>query len=126
MIESPKMQAKTSTMALNQWKVLSQIKDYLSKVSSDKTFQNAFNKEFAHLLQKMQPSIYGSEIVRNYDTSVVDTKTQTKSEVKTETESNVINLPNVLNGLMKRKEEPIKESTPQWKTASATVSKVNF
>lgn len=121
------MQAKTSIMALTQWKVLSQIKDYISKFSNDKNLQNALNKEFAHFLQKYQPSVYGDKIVRNLESTVTtrETPKRTEAVVEPKTEQSGLSIPNVLNKLIPTKEEPNTEVQHKWKTTSSTISKVN-
>ncbi|KAJ3638115.1 hypothetical protein MTP99_001523 [Tenebrio molitor] len=56
-MDSQKLQAKN--VIYSQWNLLNYLKSYLSKISNDKTVENALNNEFAHFLQKFQPTIYG-------------------------------------------------------------------
>lgn len=130
-------------MSLTQWKVVNQLKDYISKVSNDKTLQNALNKEVAHLMQRFQPTIYGNDIIRNFESnSDKNSSAVEKSETKKETsivtaavtannttdDSNYM-LPNVLKGFKMQisgREEPNKEITPKWKTESPAITKVTI
>ncbi|KRT85753.1 hypothetical protein AMK59_230 [Oryctes borbonicus] len=137
-----KMNARA--MPAVQWRVLAQVKDFLSKLSNDSNFQNVLNKEFARILQKIQPSVYGTEIARNFkQTADVEPK---KSEVKTvdlENSSNEsnnsntevttqvipkteggINFPKVLNGLgiSFTNKDPPKEVVPKWKADNLVIS----
>lgn len=122
------MQAKTTVMALTQWKLLNQIKDYISKFSNDKNLQNVLNKEFAQLLQKYQPSVYGDNIVRNLESAVTTKETHKKleSDVSGEqkTDQTSLSIPNVLTKLIPSKEELVIEPQPKWKDTNTTISKV--
>lgn len=121
-----------------QWRVLAQLKDFLSRLSNDSSFQTALNKEFARVLQKIQPSVYGTEIVRNFKQSgnVEPKRSELKSidlERDHKNNSNNIqkgennsNFPNVLNGLgisFTSKEAP-KEVVPKWKADNLVISQV--
>lgn len=121
----------TRTMPAAQWKVLSQVKDFLSKLSNDSTFQDTVNKEFARILQKIQPSVYGNEIIHSMKQPVtVESK---QKEVKivdvakdVQKQEGTISIPNVLNGLgisFTTKEAP-KEIVPKWKAENLVISQV--
>lgn len=126
------MQAKTTVMALTQWKLFNQIKDYITKFSNDKNFQNVLNKEFAQLLQKYQPSVYGDSIVRNFESAVSTKNNERKNKAKAlpepKMEQTSLTIPNVLNKLMpaSNKEEIVVEVQPKWKDTTTSISKVNF
>ncbi|CAH0552148.1 unnamed protein product [Brassicogethes aeneus] len=112
-VDSLKMQAKS--VVLNQFKLITQLKTYFS----DKTFENALNKEFAHFLQKIQPKTYGSDLVRYFESSAAVPKVL-------EREKEGISLPNVFNGFKfgyGAKIEEKKSTLPKWKHTKALVSK---
>lgn len=50
-------------MAVTQWKIVNQLKEYY-RYTADKMMYQVVNKEFARLLQKIQPSIYGEHLIR--------------------------------------------------------------
>lgn len=117
-------------------KLINTLKLYFNKFTSDKSLQNAVSKEVASMLQKYQPSVYGNEIVRNFDSSAVtandlvknNTSTKAKTDVK-KSESSSIG--NVINGISMKlkitKEEPavpaITEVLPKWRTEAPTISR---
>lgn len=123
-------------MSLTQWKVLNQLKEYYNKYSNDKNFQHLFNKELASILQKIQPSVYGSN-VRNFETTVTkeDLKENVKlqdnadsqakekvvEQLKTPTKEGYT-VSNVLSGLRMKMSKTEAVVQPKWKTV-ATVSK---
>lgn len=63
-MQTHKMQTR-NTME-TQWKLLNQLKDYLSKVSNQNV-KAMFNKEFTQLLQKFQPSLYNIGLVKRFE-----------------------------------------------------------
>ncbi|XP_022902322.1 calcium-independent phospholipase A2-gamma-like [Onthophagus taurus] len=105
-VEPTKM--STRAMPLAHWRVLSQLKEYLSKLTNDQNYQNMINKEFAQILQKIQPSVYGNAIVRTVnkvsekDNGTIKKDAVAKS-VAVESEptsiTTGISIPGVLNGL---------------------------
>ncbi|XP_018320202.1 calcium-independent phospholipase A2-gamma isoform X2 [Agrilus planipennis] len=114
----------TKYLTVPQWKMLNQFREYLLKLSSDKSLQNSVRKDFAQFLQKIQPSVYGSNLVRHVDTSAAATN---ETQEKKGENKGIIAFPNVLNGLINKKpatevERP-KEILPKWKTTTKTVSK---
>lgn len=129
-VNASKIKMQMKVMSLTQWKILNYLRMYLSKFYNNKKLQNAINKEITQLLQKLQPSIYVSE-VRFTETKNISIPSELKTstvdivESKTETATGY-NLPNVLQGLKIKKNatdsEP-KEIVPKWKTSPSTISK---
>lgn len=116
------MQAKS--IILNQLKLITQLKNFISKVTLDKTFENALNKEFAHFLQKIQPKTYGKDLIRYFESTTAIPKTLDK-QTDQETSPSSIYLPKVFSGLtfgIGMKVEK-KEVIPKWKMGKPTVSK---
>lgn len=121
-------------MSLLNWKLLAQIKTYFGKLN-DKSINHAINKEFAQLLQKIQPAVYDSDAKRSFesqaDSKEVDKKDlngeskETKSEEKVEESSYMI--PNLIQGFRikmgGKEEKTVKDVSPKWKSETI-VSKV--
>lgn len=85
------------SMALTQWKIINHIKEYYQRIGTDKTMYQTVNKEFAKLLQKMQPAIYGEHLLRP-----LETKKAVSVEVEdTKKKEQGYNMTNVLSGLTK-------------------------
>lgn len=114
------MHAKT--VILSQWKLISHLKSYFSKITTDRTFENALNKEFAHFLQKIDPKTYGKDMIRYFSSTMSVETNQDKSTVKGDQEKSVISFPNVFGNMFKddHKSDPV----PKWKTIKHVVSKV--
>lgn len=118
-VDTAKLQVKN--IVLNQWKLITELKTYISKYTKDKTFENALNKEFVLFLQKIDPKVYGADLMRYFvpETSVDPTNKDNKEQ------SNSV-LPSVLGGLTNKEKETTKIITPKWKTISKSViSKVS-
>lgn len=118
------------TMALTQWKLFNQLKAYMRY--PDKTMYQTVNKEFAKLLQKMQPTIYGDHLIRQMETKK-DEKDEPKGEEKCEKKLVVqepkpaeasYNMPKVLSGLKLKigKTETV-ESKPKWMCRSSAINR---
>jgi hypothetical protein len=127
-------------MSISHWKLLSYLKEYVSKSSSnEKGVLFVLNKEWMSLLQKLQ-MMYGSVdsgLQKTYDssTSVVAKQTSENESLKSDTkmlaakEDKGCSLPQVLNGLKLKKNtslgaEVSKEPVPKWKSSKEAVSKV--
>lgn len=123
-IDPQKMQAKS--LVISQWKLLNQLKDYISKFSADKAFENALNKEFAHFLQKIQPSVYGNDLIRYFEsiTLQIDNKNVDKNKIRNE-QNTTTYFPNVLNGIKIKigGNSEGKKLVPKWKEAQLAVLK---
>ncbi|XP_017777635.1 PREDICTED: calcium-independent phospholipase A2-gamma-like isoform X2 [Nicrophorus vespilloides] len=109
------------TMSVMQWKLLTNIKEYLAKISPDKTFQNIISKEFAQILQKVQPNVYGRNIIRFESTTLVPTIDNKNSA--SEMVGNVIN--GIKMKMSNSNEEPQvpKEVVPRWKNEVPSITK---
>lgn len=118
-IDGAKLQVKN--IVLNQWKLITILKSYLSKYTKDKTFENAINKEFLIFLRKIDPKVYGSDLFRYF----VSEASNVKQSKDIHEQASV--LPSVLNGLKIKKDKvPNEVITPKWKVvAKSTISKVN-
>ncbi|KAK5648974.1 hypothetical protein RI129_003866 [Pyrocoelia pectoralis] len=116
-------------MSLTQWKVLNSLRVYVAKFSNNKKLQNVIHKEITQLLQKLQPSVYGSDI-RFIETDNVPAVTEENKRTPTvlEPKSDTgYTLPNVLQGLRSKKvssEAETKVITPKWKTSTTVSSKL--
>lgn len=129
-VDTAKMHVKN--IVLTQWKLINGLKLYFSKFTSDRTFENALNKEFAQFLQKIDSKTYGQDLIR-YFTSDKDGKDGKKADDgKSNPEDNAQNqnklsLPNVFSTFtisMKSKEVK-KDNAPSWKvTPKPIVTKV--
>lgn len=120
-IEPTKMQAKN--IVLNQWKIISELKSYFSKLATDKTVEIALNKEFTQFLQKIDAKSYGNDLVR-YFTSMSVSISKKLEMTEINQEQGKISLPNILNELVNGKPEEKKEVIPKWKISRTLVSKV--
>lgn len=115
------MQAKN--IVLSQWKLFNELKSYFSKLTSDKTIEIAFNKEFAQFLQKIDAKSYRTDLVR-YFTSMSVGISRKLEMTEINQEQSKISLPNILNELVNGKPEEKKEVIPKWKISKTLVSKV--
>lgn len=129
------------SMSVSHWKLLNQLKEYVSKSSSnEKGFLFVLNKEWVSMLQKLA-MMYGSadyETRRNFDTATAIANKQIKNEKespKTDSkepaakEDKGYSLPQVLTGLKLKKNssqkvEMSEELMPKWKSSKETVSEV--
>lgn len=121
------MSAKT--VILTQWKLINDLKTYFSKITPDKTFENALNKEFAQFLQKIDPKTYGDDVIRYFSSalSAVNSpseKTETKTEEnkiveKSDSPSSSYFPKSVFGNVFKEEMKPA--SIPKWKTCKALV-----
>lgn len=128
-----------------QWKVLTQVKDFLSKLSNDSNFQTTLNTEFARILQKIQPSVYGTETIRHFKqpasvepkrnevkTIMLENENSTSSDKEiapaNKVEKSESSISNVLNGfgISFTNKDPPKEIVPKWKADNLVISQVNF
>ncbi|XP_018574389.1 calcium-independent phospholipase A2-gamma-like [Anoplophora glabripennis] len=81
-------------MSFNQWKILNNLKDAVSKITGDKSIQNTFSKDFLQLIQKLPPSLYSNNVIKYFETG------STLNKHKTNTERNEeLHLPSVFHGL---------------------------
>ncbi|XP_066149047.1 calcium-independent phospholipase A2-gamma-like [Euwallacea fornicatus] len=115
------MNAKS--VVLTHWKLISHLKAYFSKFTTDSAFENALNREFAQFLQKIDPKTYGKDVIR-YLSSPVSVKQKQKQEkdiIKTEQEKGIISFPNMFGSIFKDEPEPM--PLPKWKTAKRVVTK---
>lgn len=65
-------------MSFNQWKLLNNLKDAVSKITNDKSIQNTFSKDFLQLVQKLPPSLYTNNVIKYFETGTTLTKDETK------------------------------------------------
>lgn len=127
-------------MSVSHWKILSHLKEYMSKSSSnEKGVLFVLNKEWLSLLQKLQ-MMYGSVdsgIQKTYDSStlIVTKQTSENESLKSDTkmpaakEDKGYSLPQVLTGLKLIKNSSLgaelsEEPIPKWKSSKEAVSKV--
>lgn len=126
-VSSPKIPMKV--MSLTQWKVLNSLRVYVAKFSNNKKLQNVIHKEITQLLQKLQPSVYGSDI-RFIETDNAPAVTEENKRTPTVLEPKVdtgYTLPNVLQGLRSKNvssEGKSKVIMPKWKTSTTVSSKL--
>lgn len=104
-------------MALTQWKFLNYIKEYYVKhTSSESNMYQVANKEFAKLLQKMQPTIYGDHLIRQ-----LESKNDAPAKPKKPDAS--YNIPKVLTDLKLRIGiSEVAVNKPKWLTNNPTIS----
>lgn len=95
----------------------------------DKSFENAFNREFAQFLQKMQPKVYGSDLLRYFEFGEKKEVKEDKSTVVKSTEivadnekSTSLNIPSIF-GLGPGRTREERPNLPKWKVAKPLVSK---
>ncbi|XP_044746371.1 calcium-independent phospholipase A2-gamma-like isoform X2 [Coccinella septempunctata] len=109
--------ANAKNVLLTQSKLISQLKKYISKIPETDLLENALNKEFAQFLQKLQPRIYGSDLIRFFTQPTVVENTKTP---KTERKESVpsLSIPDLLETLkikINSTEAPkMKETVPKW------------
>ncbi|XP_018574412.1 calcium-independent phospholipase A2-gamma [Anoplophora glabripennis] len=119
-IDATKMQTKN--IVLSQWKLINELKSYISKFTADKTIETALNKEFAQLLQNINAKSYGSDLVRYFSSiSVGISRNLEMTEINQD--QGKISLPNILNELVNGKPEEKKEVIPKWKISKRLTSK---
>lgn len=113
-IDTAKLQVKN--VVLNQWKLITVLKSYVSKYTKDKSFENAINKEFLLFLQKIDPKVYASDFFKYFvsDNSITQ-------QIKDNKETNSV-LPNVLNGFKIKDKEVTEVIVPKWKATSKSVT----
>ncbi|XP_045480446.1 calcium-independent phospholipase A2-gamma-like isoform X2 [Harmonia axyridis] len=112
-------QANAKNILLTQSKLIIQLKKYIAKIPEKDLLDHAWNKEFAHFLQRIQPKIYGSDLIRFFTqpTLVENSKTQ-----KTDTKESIptLSIPDILETLkikINGTEVPkMKETVPKWLT----------
>lgn len=117
LIDTTKLQLKN--VVLNQWKLITVLKSYISKYTKDKTFEKAINKEFLLFLQKIDLKAYGDQFIR----SVVSNSIAIQNPKDKQDETSSV-LPSVLNGLKVAKEKEVKVTkviTPKWKAVPKSV-----
>lgn len=127
-------------MSVSHWKLLSHLKECMSKSSSnEKGVLFVLNKEWLSLLQKLQ-MMYGSVdsgMQKTYDSStlIVTKKTNENESLKSDTkmpaakEDKGYSLPQVLTSIKLKKNsglgaEVSEEPVPKWKSSKEAVSKV--
>lgn len=110
-------------MSLNEWKILNQIKCYVSRFND-----RVIHKELAEVLQKI-PSLSNSHAFRYFDYGIEQQQSAegaVKEEKKVEKTS--YNLPNVLDNLKikvkNNKIEALPDVPSKWKAPLSVVSKV--
>nr|CAH7718859.1 unnamed protein product [Callosobruchus chinensis] len=54
-------------MSYNQWKLLNNLKDTITKFTSDKTVIQNFTKDFLELIQKGPPSLYRNQVLKYFE-----------------------------------------------------------
>lgn len=114
-----KLQAKR--IVLNQWKLITGLKHYFSKLTTDRTFEKVLNKQFALFLQKIDAKTYGNGLIQYFSSDNTAVK-------EIEPRDTSLSIPNVLNNLrlnIKNKEEN-KEVIPKWKMLKLNPSNVSF
>lgn len=112
-----KLQAKS--IVLKQWKLIKGLQSYFSKFTSDKTFENILNKEFALFLQKIDARTYGNGLVKYFTPEITANQSVDRKEATS--------IPNVFSNLViniSNKEE--KKVIPKWKIPKSTPSNVSI
>lgn len=106
------------SMALTQWKVLNHIKDFYAKyTNSESNMYQTVNKEFAKLLQKMQPTIYGDQLIKR------NLESETKDKAIARKNIEQYNIPKVLTDLkLKIGISEVAVNKPKWLTKCMSVS----
>lgn len=100
-------------MSFNQWKVLNNLKDTISKINNDKSIQNIVAKEALQIVQKLTTSLYNKNVGNFLETS--STGHGTKASTSKSEDSY---LPAVLNDLrskMGMSQEGTNKEIPKWK-----------
>lgn len=119
-IDTAKLQVKN--VVLNQWKLITVLKSYVSKFAKDNAFEKALNKEFIVFLQKIDLKVYSGELIRP-----VISNSNDYQETKDKTDQTHSVSTNVLKSLKTSTEKADKEGAiPKWKVVSKSViSKVS-
>lgn len=74
-------------MSFNQWKILNNLKDAVSKITNDKSIPNTFSKDFLQLIQKLPPSLYTNTVFKYFETGPLLNKNETKTDKSKRVES---------------------------------------
>lgn len=118
-------------MSINQWKLLNQIREYISKLN-DKSSQATIQKELQYIARRiphLQKDVlryfdYGERtenVAENKDEVVVKQPPQQQQQ---QSSVSRYNLPNVLETLKKKNDAA---DVPRWKTTTtAVISKVRL
>lgn len=129
-------------MSVSHWKLLSHLKEYMSKSSSiEKGVLFVLNKEWLSMLQKLH-IMYGSVdsgMQKTYDSNapIVAKQTSENESPKSDTkmsspkEDKGYGLPQVLTGFKLKKNSSLgaevsEEPVPKWKSSKEAVSKVTM
>jgi hypothetical protein len=129
-------------MSVSHWKLLSHLKEYMSKYSSnEKGVLFVLNKEWLSMLQKLH-MMYGSVdsgMQKTYDSNapIVTKQTSENESPKSDTkmpsskEDKGYSLPQVLTGFKLKKNSSLgaemsEEPVPKWKSSKEAVSKVQM
>lgn len=110
-------------MSINEWKILNQIKCYVSKFN-----ERVIHKELAEVLQKI-PSLGGGQSFRYFDYGIGQQQSAEGVVQQKKIEKTSYNLPNVLDNLKignQNKNEAVPETSIKWKAPNSIVSKVRF
>lgn len=108
-------------MSINQWKLLNQIREYISKLN-DRSAQAVIQKELQYITRRIP--IVHKDILRYFDYNETKESVPQKKPVVQQPQESRYNLPNVLDTLKKKSDAP---EVPKWKSAtSAVISKVNI
>lgn len=97
-------------MSVNQWKVVNQLRDYISKLND-----GSVQKELRYIVRRL-PHLQ-KDILKYFEYG----DRSASVEAETKTEPSRYNLPNVLESLKKKPEAP---EVPKWKVTGVAVSKV--
>ncbi|KAJ8925955.1 hypothetical protein NQ315_009808 [Exocentrus adspersus] len=106
-------------MSFNQWKLLNNLRDAVSKITNDKSIQNTFSRDLLQLIQKLPPSLYSDSLVKYFDTRTVLSKDETKPETGEESY-----LPSVFQGFknkiaVKDEAKTAKAVVPKWRQTTS-------
>ncbi|XP_069681465.1 calcium-independent phospholipase A2-gamma-like isoform X2 [Periplaneta americana] len=128
-------------MSISHWKLLNQLREYVSKSSNEKGVFFILNKEWVSLLQKL-PTLYGSvesEPKRNFDSETTSIDKQIKHDKESSSslpkpletkDDKGYGLPQVLTGLKLKnnlnQNETSEESLPRQKSGKEVVSKISI
>lgn len=111
-------------MSLNEWKILNQIKCYVSRFND-----RVINKDFGEVLQKI-PSLSSGQHFRYFDYGIEQNR-PSESPVKEQkkVEKTPYDLPNVLDNLkikVKQNKIEVLPEVSKWKAPITIVSKVTI
>lgn len=117
-------------MSLNQWKLLIQLKETISKLYNDKSLQNVLNKDIIQVFQNL-PRNFRSELLKYVDQSMINKSISTSNKLKTHEESNnlVMTIPPNKDSVSKpeKVKDILKAPLPKWRSSKDIISKViNF